>query len=244
MSKNHSGYKPVFFTSFLRSIVLTFAQMKKFFPVLIFLLAGISAQAQTGYPSKIHVIDNSTWKLTLDTITATEFDKTKALGPLTRQTNSDSLLNVLTTRHPNAITRSDSCCTLLARDTVLRLCHKIAAEFKGSTGFKAIGIDHGFLLLEDWGYETWSFTGFNPQTRQYFLLFDEPRFIGSEFVYSAGNYYGEGQFQIWNLKTNKMYGFVLYNWELTAFYRNDNSILFELTSSKEKKYLRVRYRQP
>jgi hypothetical protein len=219
--------------------------MRKLFTVLIFLLPAISVQAQSRYPFRVHVTENSTWKLTLDTITATEFGKTKGLLPQNRKTNSDSLLNMLAKQYPQAITLADSCCTLHARDTVLQVCLKRPpANDRLWTGFKAIGIEQGFLLLGHFGYESWGYMGFNPETRQYFLLPDEPRFIGTEFVYSAGNYYMEGQFQIWNLKTNKMYAFFLYNWELTASYHNENSIFFELKSGTEKKYLRLRYRQP
>ena len=215
--------------------------MKNILMMLMCLMTIPFVQAQSKYPLTIWVNPASTWKLTLDTITAREFVKTNVVWQPERKTNSDSLLNVFTKQYPQLITKTDSCHSLHARDTVLQWCRRKPADEHGWTGYKAIGVEQGFLLLANWGYESWDYSGFNPQTRQYFLLPDEPRFIGKEFVYSVGNYYGEGEFRIWNLKTNKSFAFGLYNGGLTASYREGHSVFFEVTSNNEKTYYRLCY---
>jgi len=49
------------------------------------------------------------------------------------------------------------------------------------------------------------------------------------------NYYAEGQFQLTNIRESKSFGFDSFNWEITGFYREGNSIFMKLESQREKR---------
>jgi hypothetical protein len=192
-----------------------------------------------SYPFRLTVHEGSNWNLEIDSVTENEFDQNKKEIHHEDKAKGDSLIITFSERFKNEIILTDSCCILKGLDKYLKVCRRRPTNDREWTGYDGVDYDHGFLILMEWGYESWSYISFNPVTRQYIYTSNEPRFIDNNLIYAAGNYYAEGQFQIANLKEHKYFGFEAFNWELTAFYRQESSILMEFTSRTKKKYLRV-----
>jgi hypothetical protein len=194
-----------------------------------------------NYPFRLTVHEGSNWNLKIDSITDKEFDQDKKQVYHDKKLNGDSLLTVFAEKFKDVIILTDSCCILKGLDEDVKVCRRQPNNDREWTGYEGIDYDHGFLILMESGYESWSFISFNPITRQCTYTSNEPFFIDNNLIYSADNYYAEGQFQIINLKENKHFGFESFNWELTGSYRQENSILMEFTSHMNKKYLRVTF---
>jgi hypothetical protein len=193
------------------------------------------------YPFQLTVHEGSNWKIKIDSVTDKDFDQGRKEKHQEKKVNGDSLISTFPEKFKNIIVLTDSCCILKGLDKDLKVCRRRPGNDREWTGYDGVDYDRGFLILMEWGYETWSYISFNPITRQYIYTSNEPRFIDNNLIYSAGNYYAEGQFQIANLEEDKYFGFEAFNWELTGFYRYESSILMEFTSRKKKKYLKATF---
>jgi hypothetical protein len=182
--------------------------------------------------------------LKIDSITEREFDHEKKKVYQESKINGDSLINVLSEKFKNVIILADSCCILKGQDKDLKVCRRRPRDDHGWTGYDGIDYVHGFLILREWGYESWSYISFNPITKQYIYTSNEPCFIDNNLVFSAGNYYAEGQFQIIDIEGRRYFGFDCYEWELTGFYQEGTKFFMEFTQNrrpKEHKYLTAEY---
>jgi hypothetical protein len=193
------------------------------------------------YPFRLTLREGSNWNLRVDSVTNTEFDQSKREVYREMKINGDSLIGALSKMFKETIALTDSCCIFKGWDKDLKMCRRRPANEKEWTGFDAVDYDHGYLVVMESGYESWSYISFNPITRRYVYTSNEPRFITDDLIYSAGNYYTEGEFQINDVKQNKYFGFDSFGWELTGFYRQENSILMEFSSPENKKYLKVSF---
>jgi hypothetical protein len=129
-------------------------------------------------------------------------------------------------------------------DKNIKLYKRRPLDHRQQSGFKLSDINNDYLIFIESGYEWRNFIAFNPSTKEYFETQNAPIFINKNIIYSYGNYYAEGQFQIFDKKHNRYYGFETYNWELSNLYRDNNTFFIELTSNasfKKKKYLRLTY---
>jgi hypothetical protein len=193
------------------------------------------------YPFRLTLREGSNWNLKVDSVADAEFDQSKSEVYREMKTNGDSLLGAFSEMFKETITLTDSCCIFKGWDKDLKMCRRRPVNEKEWIGFDAVDYNHGYLVVMEWAYESWSYISFNPTTRRYVYTSNEPRFITDDLIYAAGNYYTEGEFQISDLKQNKYFGFDSFNWQLTGFYRQENSILMEFSSRKNKKYLRVSF---
>jgi hypothetical protein len=144
------------------------------------------------YSFHLTIHEGSNWNLKIDSVTDKEFDQTKKEVYREKKINGDSLISIFSEKFKDVIILSDSCCILKGLDKELKACRKKPSNDREWTGYHGMDYDHGFLILMEWGYESWSYISFNPITRQYIYTSNEPRFIENNLIYSAGNYYAEG----------------------------------------------------
>lgn len=192
----------------------------------------------------VNFFHDSNMNVEIDTIRAVEFDKTKMVVYRNRKLNGDSLVKVFAAQYKEVITLTDSCLVLKGKDKELRLCKNKSGDEKGWSGYEGLGYDHGYLLIEQFGYESWACYSFDPITRQYAITEGRPGFISNNLIYCVSNYYSDGTVQIVDTKGNRMFGFFLDNWEATAYYQQGNSIFIEygqLGINESKLYLRVSF---
>lgn len=201
----------------------------------------INAQYLT--PFKLQIDKKSNWNIKIDTISEIEGKKTKPLIYQENQIDSDSLLRSISTKFPKNIIRKDSCLVLIGENSPIEICITKPKDEKSWGGFRAYNFINGYLILSIVGYESEEYLCFNPISKKYFYSTNVPIFINNEIVYSYGNYYGDGQFQIFDLEKNIFFGFELFDWELTKFYKEGSQFYFELVSrfKKTKKYLKLDY---
>jgi hypothetical protein len=212
-----------------------------------------SIQPLPRQPLELRVYERSNWIIRIDTISDTLFNKTKALRHSEAPVNKDSLLKSIAGQFPDRIILRDSCCILKAVDEEgvdkdIHICRREATNDFTGQGYQVHGFMNGFLVIMEMGYEDWSFVAFNPATRKYFSTFNEPVFIDDSkdngVVYSYGNYYNEGQFEIKDLRRKRYFGFETFHWELSGLYLEGTKFYMEFTSnhrSKIRKYLRLDY---
>lgn len=195
------------------------------FLLIGFIWSAVSCYAQQ-IPFLLTVNERSNWKgIKIDSIPYLDFHDEKMVKLVKeKKMNGDSLLRVFARRYAQSIVLSDSCCILKGIDKELKFCNRRPKDDKLSTGYGAVGFQNGYLIIMDSGYESWSYTCFDPVTRKYAETLDKPRFINREIIYSLGNYYSEGQFMIHDVSQNKLFGFATFNWELTGWYQQDRSI--------------------
>jgi hypothetical protein len=199
----------------------------------------------TNYRFKLRIHEESNWDLKIDSVTENEFDQLKKEPFWRRKINGDSLIARFAKKFSNVIVLTDSCCILKGQDKDLEVCRRRLSDDRGWADYDGIDYDHGFLILMESGYESWSYISFNPITRQHIYTSNEPRFIDNNLIFAAGNYYAEAQFQISDLAEGRYFGFECYNWELTAFYREGTRFFLEFTQNwrpKERKYLILDYK--
>lgn len=221
-------------------------RMTKTICICFFISMNFSIYSQSKYSLKLKIHEQTNWQVIFDTIPASQFDNSKQseLSYGTAIEQHDSILKSITREFPKTIMQKDSCLVLRGVDRDLKLCKTKPFEVRKSTDYRLFNIKDQFLIFEQVGYESQRFVTFNPTTQEYFITAHLPIFINKNLVYSFGNYYTEGQFQIINNKNNKYFGFETFNWKLTRFYKSDNTFIIELISNhsaKEKKYLRIEY---
>jgi hypothetical protein len=199
------------------------------------------------------VNEESNWAIRIDTVSDTLFDKTKAFHHSEPRVNKDSLLKSIAVEFPDRVVLKDSCVILKAvdkegADKDIVICRRKATNDVTAEDYHVHGFMNDFLVVMKMGYESWSFVAFNPATRKYFSTFNEPVFIDDSkdngVVYSYGNYYAEGQFEIMDLGRKRYFGFETFNWELSGLYREGSKFYLEFTSNygpKTSKYLRLDY---
>lgn len=207
------------------------------------LFYSLLINAQYATPFKLQIDKRSNWNIKIDTISATEGKKTKPLIYKENQIDSDSLLEAITAKFPKNIIRKDSCLILKGNDKLLTICTTKPLDIKQWGGFNAYNFVNGFLILQLMGYESEEYLSYNPDSQKYFYTHNVPTFLNNEIVYAYGNYYLDGQFQIFDLEKNKYFGFEFFDWELTKFYKEGSQFYLELVSrfTKTKKYLRLDY---
>lgn len=206
----------------------------------------LSVQSEKLYsfspqPFRLTVHQESNWTPQIDSINEVEFAQEKKYKFQEQDIDGDSLVNVLSTKFKNAIALTDSCCTLKGFDKDLKVCRKKAGDSREWSNYEGIGYENGYLIILKSGYEWWDYISFNPITKKYFYTSNLPHFTNDSLIYSAGNYYAEGQFQIIDTKQNKYFGFESFNWELKGFYREKESFFLEFESSSNKRYLKVTF---
>lgn len=193
------------------------------------------------YPFKITIQEKSNWNLKIDSIESSAFDERKEIQYAESKIDGDSLIKSFSHRFEDVITLTDSCCVFKGRDQDFQACFKRSGDMKTHTSYEGFGYDHGYLIIIEWGYEMWSYSCFNPVIRKHFYSANEPRFISDALVYAAGNYYAEGQFEIRDLAADKYYAFDTFNWELTGFYQQDNSIFMRFRNHGDNKFIKVTF---
>ncbi len=207
------------------------------------LFYSLLINAQYSTPFKLQIDKSSNWNIKIDTISETEGKKTKPLIYQETEIDSDSLLESMTAKFPKNIIRKDSCLILKGNDQLLTICTTKPLDIKQWGGFMAYNFTNGFLILHLVGYESEEYLSYNPVSQKYFYTSNVPIFQSNEIVYAYGNYYRDGQFQIFDLEKNKYFGFELFDWELTKFYKEGSQFYLELVSrfTRTKKYLRLDY---
>lgn len=207
------------------------------------LFYSLLIHAQYSTPFNLQIDKRSNWDIKIDTISEIEGKKTKPLIYQENQIDSDSLLRSMSSKFPKNIIRKDSCLILKGNDQLITICTTKSTDIKQWGGFTADNFSNGFLILRLMGYESEEHLSYNPVTQKYFYTYNVPIFINNEIVYAYGNYYLDGQFQIFDLEKNKYFGFELFDWQLTKFYKEGSQFYFELVSrfKKTKKYLKLDY---
>lgn len=207
------------------------------------LFYSLLIHAQYATPFNLQIDQRSNWNIKIDTFSEIEGKKTKPLIYQENQIDSDSLLKSLTTKFPKNIIRKDSCVILTGNDKLLTICTTKPLDTKQWGGFTAYNFINGYLILQLIGYESVEYLSYNPVSQKYFYTSNVPIFLNNEIVYAYGNYYLDGQFQIFDLEKNKYFGFELFDWELTKFFKEGSQFYFELVSrfKKTEKYLKLDY---
>lgn len=220
--------------------------MKKIISLLFFLTINILVYSQSEYPLSLTIHKNSNWDVKVDTIKETKFDHTKIsiYQKRERKVNFDSIFRSKVKAFPQSISLTDSCYVLKGLEKDIKLCRGKPSVEKHWSDFKLIDIKNDYFIFYEYGYEWWNIISFKPSTREYYATFHPPIFISDDLVYSFGNYYAEGQFQIIDNKNNRYFGFETFNWELIGLYRIDKTFYVEFANNafrKNKKYLSITY---
>ncbi len=222
-----------------------FKKMKIGSQIIILLFINVTIYSQSKHLSFLTIDKKSNWNIVVDTISKSKFDTAKMLtNNKDNKTDWDFVLKSKATAYPESIQLNDSCCILTGLDKTIRLCKKRPENDRKWSNFSLYDVTNDYLIFIESGYEWWDFIAFNPLTKEYFFTQHIPIFINENIIYSYGNYYAEGQFQIFDRKYKKYYGFDTFNWELSKLYIEDSVFYIELTSNKsfkEKKYLKLMY---
>lgn len=219
--------------------------MDRFVLSICLCLVGFLSQSQTRHPLHLSIREGSNWTIKVDSIPKELFDKTRTLRYRENRINKDSLLRAKTEEFPDRIVWIDSCLILKSIDGDIRLCNHKPKDEKAWTGFEAYGVTKDYLVVMQSGYESWSYISFNTTTRKSFHTSNEPIFIDNGLIYSYGNYYSHGQFQVIDTNRDRHFGFDTFDWELIALYHDKASFFLEFTPKwgpKEYKYLRLDYK--
>ncbi|MEP5339560.1 MAG: hypothetical protein ABJL44_20170 [Algibacter sp.] len=213
----------------------------------LFLLIFIKTVAigQTQNKFNLSVDKNSNLQVKIDTISKETFNKLEVSRPIADYytKNSDSLLKVTLVKYSNVLTYIDTCLVFIVKKGKLSLCKYIPEPYsKNQTDFKLAGIENDYLVFEQIGYEQVEYLSYNPNTKMYFYTSKYPHFISKNLVFSYGNYYGEGQFEIFDIEENKRFSFDSFNWLLVKLYIINNEFYIEFSSNfsiRENKYIKI-----
>lgn len=213
----------------------------------LFLLIFIKTLAIGQAENKFHLSINeeSNLKVKIDTINKELFNNLKVSRPMPDYytKNSDSLLKVTLIKYSNVLTYIDTCLVFSVKKGKLSLCKYIPEPYsKNQMDFRLSGLESDYLVFEKSGYEWWEYLSFNPITKTYFYTSKYPHFISKNLVFSYGNYYGEGQFEIFDIRENTRFSFDSFNWQLVKLYRLDNEFYLEFGSNisiSENKYIKI-----
>ncbi|MEP1487345.1 MAG: hypothetical protein ABJK28_02840 [Algibacter sp.] len=213
----------------------------------LFLLIFIKTVAigQTQNKFNLSVDKNSNLQVKIDTISKETFNKLEVSRPIADYytKNSDSLLKVTLIKYSNVLTYIDTCLVFIVKKGKLSLCKYIPEPYsKNQTDFKLAGIENDYLVFEQIGYEQVEYLSYNPNTKMYFYTSKYPHFISKNLVFSYGNYYGEGQFEIFDIEENKRFSFDSFNWLLVKLYIINNEFYIEFSSNfsiRENKYIKI-----
>ncbi len=72
----------------------------------------------------------------------------------------------------------------------------------------------------------------------------QPQFVTNDLIWSVDQNYVDGAFQMVDTKHNSQFGFVLYDWAISGYYQQGNSIFIEyrqLVMNGYKLHLRVNF---
>ena len=197
-------------------------------------------------PFKLSNIDQSTFSFEVDTLKESEFYRLTGnlIGekPFYGKTvDNDSLNDYLSSR----IVEKDSCYIFTnGKKEELKICDRNGTTDRSNTSYKLLGIQCGYLIVHNFGYEWWRYILIDLQSLEYHKLDDMPIFIGCEYVYSQGNYYLQGQFVLIDLVNEQRLEFDSYNWILDKCFRHENNFYFEFTSKidlSEKFYAAIKF---
>ncbi len=189
-------------------------------------------------------IEESDLNVTIDTISSAEFDLTKIVHYEKPRLNGDSLVRALADQYNDVIVLADSCLILKGFDKDIRLCRQASGDEKTWTHYEGINYDHGYLIVAEIAYESWSTVCFNPKTRRYVITSSEPQFITNDLIYSVDNTYGAVEFQLVDAKHGKKFGFIIDNAYPTGYYQQGNSIFIGFNSHETNDgthYLRITF---
>ncbi|GEM_PF-4591928 len=201
--------------------------------------------AQSEYELKLKVNEKSDLAVVVDTISEKKFNLFLRDNPkldfFTK--NSDSLLKRVLFEYNNIIKIKDTCLVFKALESEEKLCKYIPEPFnKGFMNYEVMGQKKGFLVFEKTQYEWWEYFCFNPETQKSFYTKNYPIFISDKLVFSIGNYYLEGQFEILDLERNKKYSFDSFNWEIVRFYRVNKTFYLNFKNNhdnSESRYIKI-----
>ncbi|CAM1374588.1 hypothetical protein [Tenacibaculum xiamenense] len=223
------------------NIILKLGQPTKsfFFSVITIVLFLFSFHLKVlGQETKLDTIfkihKNSNWKISIETISFEEFNAIYKPPPPTVEKmnwNPSLILAQKVKNFSKTIVLKDSCCFLNTKNKTIKLCNSKPEDDRKISNFELIDIHNDFLIFMQSGYEWWNFIGFNPTTKSYFYTQNDPIFINKHTIYSYGNYYGEGQFDIQNLNKNLYFAFDTFNWELSALCKEENVFYLKLTNN-------------
>jgi hypothetical protein len=154
----------------------------------------------------------------------------------------DSLFRKIRLKYSNSFSQTDSCLILKAIDTLITICnYQNDSLFQHWSTYKLKDFYKGYLIFLETGYESWDYILFNPKTKKYCFISDYPYFINDTIIYSSGSYYGDGQFELFCLKNDKLYfRFDTFNWEMEECYRLNRVFYIALKSMKTLPY-KVKY---
>ncbi|GAA0190792.1 hypothetical protein GCM10009122_52710 [Fulvivirga kasyanovii] len=195
-------------------------------------------------PFKFYIEKGSTLNIEVDTLTKEEFGKeTVALKeelPLynARATNHSLLYSL---KH---VTQSDSCLYISSEKQKLRICDKNGEGYRSGEMYRFIDEKCGFVIMENGGYEWYTYFLIEVNTNELFQFRDIPVFIDCDYAYSYGNYYTEGQFTLHDLISKRKTNIDFYNWHLSHCFRKDNNFYMEFSSSRShdrNRYIRLQF---
>jgi len=218
--------------------------MKKTILTLLLIFITFLVHSQSKYPLSVNIKKDSNWNLKIDTITAESFYHSKAHKFNFPKVNSDSILRSKAIEYKESITLTDSCCVLKGSNKTIELCNSRPKDDRQWTNFEFCFVENDYLIFYESGYEWWSYTIYNPLTREYANTSEFPIFINNDIFYSYGNYHTEGQFDLVDIKNNRYFKTDFFNWELKNLYRIKKTFYLELESNdsiQEYKYLSIKY---
>ncbi len=210
--------------------------MRLFINFIFIFCVNLFTIAQSKYDFNLKVLEKSNILVKVDTIDQDIFSKSLKKNPLPDYfiKDSDSILKLILFKHKDVLTLNDTCLVFKTTNKEKKLCkYTSQTAFKNYKDFKLIGQKSNYLIFENIGYEWWEFFCYNPKTKKSFTTMDAPLFISKNLVFSYGNYYLEGQFEILDLDMNKYYGFITYNWELIELNRINKSFYLKFKSNDE-----------
>jgi len=158
----------------------------------------------------------------------------------------DSIVKSLSKKLSNSFYHTDTTLVLFGVDSTIMVNKRSIYGDQEGTNFKIVDFKNGYLVIYQIGYEWWNYILFNPKTRNFQTILDEPYFINNEIIYSSGNYYGEGQFQLKGLKDKNIYFGLFCSWEIKECYRVKNVFYLFFSKggwSKEKIFMKIDFQQ-
>lgn len=199
-------------------------------------------------PLSLSIWNHSNWEVEIDTIPESEFDTSKpTFDPNAYQdkkSNYGSTWKKVLADYPDEIVKSDSCCILKKVDGEIIMCNTYGDGEQSGSRYSLVGQKNQFVIFFKQGWEWYYYTLYNPTDRTAKGLAHRPIFLNDQIVFSFGNYYGEGQFDIYDLENNRFFGFDSFDWMLEKVYHDKNAFYFQFKSDqdfKSKRYLRIKY---
>lgn len=219
--------------------------MKQIICFVLLLFMNFYSEAQSKYEFRFKIIESSNLSVKVDTINKEVFNNFHKENPLPDYfiKDSDSLLKALVSENINILKLKDTCLVFITKEEEEQLCKYIPDPYsKNQTDFKLIGHKKEYLIFEKSGYEWWEYFCFNLKTQQGFYTMNLPIFNSDVEIFSYGNYYLEGQFEILDIENEKYYGFDCYNWELTDLYKIEETFYLKFKSNDkvhEEKFIKI-----